>query len=145
MLRTMQAHLRDRAAERTLDALPESLASPGDVLLPLPDTRRYELPHGSAYQGGRGAAHTTLTSRWAKYTTRRRVSIDGLVTIQATVGREDVRWHLRHTSSWPILVVVQPDGRLIISDGHHRVMAAILRGDRTIDAWVYDGPFGKEG
>jgi hypothetical protein len=41
----------------------------------------------------------------------------------------------------PIHVWRQPSGELVIADGHHRVEAAIARGQSTIEAMVYDGPF----
>lgn len=36
----------------------------------------------------------------------------------------------------PIILVQTPEGRAIIVDGHHRALAAFLRGDKTIKAYV---------
>ena len=83
----------------------------------------------------------------------RGVPITDIVATQHMVGVEGVAQYLPRDVVDPLLdrgpvsrsgplgagwlpVLVEWKGRLLVSNGHHRIMAAILRGETTIDAHV---------
>ena len=113
-----------------LRSLPQSAvagADTGDVDIPLRYDSRAAFPSGKR-----------ATGAWEPYFMgARRVAIGDLRVWQQTVGADTVEEYIRHGAR-DVVVVVQPDGRMVVADGHHRLMASYLLGDATTRALVYD-------
>lgn len=118
------------AALNRLAALPQSSrsdAEDGDVDLPIQYDARASFPPGKRADGG-----------WEPYFAgTHRIRLDDLRAWQRTVGADTVAGYIRRGPR-TVVVVVQRDGRAIVADGHHRLMAAYLLGETSVDARVYD-------
>lgn len=117
----------DRADQlRRLREMPD-WDDPDDVALPLPYDRAGRFPPGRRRDGG-----------WDKYFVGEvTLPISSLLVWQPTVGRNGVIGYLAASAYEPIVVVRQRYGRLIVADGHHRLMARYVRGARKVRALLY--------
>lgn len=105
-------------------------AGPKKIPVPFPFERKPQIP-----------------SRWHDRYVKEIVPIDRMIATQSYVTEKGVRQyrgskplHLRAPASDSDLPIVYrtDDGRLYIADGHHRIVAAIRRGEHTIKARVVD-------
>ena len=63
------------------------------------------------------------------------VRIADLIATQRKITRHGIDHYLA-TPGAPIRVLQTRDGRQYVADGHHRVVAAIVRGDTTLPAII---------
>lgn len=123
-------------------------AEGGEVPVEWADVPRSERPylqaHGGPLSHGQLAAATRSQEPEA-------VEIEGLVATQPTVGLADALAYAddpdrkRKGATNPktgalidLPIVVELEGERYIHDGHHRLMAALARGERYADARVVD-------
>lgn len=82
-----------------------------------------------------------IPSRWHDRYRKEIVPINRMIATQSYVTEKGVRHHrttaAKHDIDLP-LVYRTDDGRLYIADGHHRIVAAIRRGDANVRARVID-------
>jgi len=64
------------------------------------------------------------------------VPISAIQTGQPYLIRSRVKHYVEQPSNAPLTLVDQ-DGQLVVIDGNHRLMAAILRGDSTVQAQIF--------
>jgi lysophospholipase L1-like esterase len=90
------------------------------VSIPLPFERKPQIP-----------------ARWHKRFREERVPIDRMIATQRSVTEAGVKKYARSTDEPPIIYRTD-DGRLYIADGHHRIVAAIARGEQRVTARIID-------
>lgn len=103
----------------------EPLAEPKELQVPFPYERKPLVPSG---------LH--------KYAHKGRVNVADLIATQQHVTETGLAKYAKpmtrvQASELP-LVYKTDDGRLYIADGHHRLAAAAIRGQRQVDALIVD-------
>ncbi len=98
---------------------------------------------GIPYDQPAAARVDAASATWDRASTTapfREVPLAGLRALQRTLGPESVTHFLRHPDAPAdtAVMVLRFDGRDYVTNGHHRVAAAKLRGDRTIRARYLD-------
>ena len=114
-----------RKTSTQLDAeIAEALAEPKRLPIPFPYERKPMVP---------GGLH--------KYAHKGRVSVADLIATQSHVTDVGLAKYVKAkrvpTSELP-LVYKTDDGRYYIADGHHRIVAAVMRGQKQVDARIVD-------
>lgn len=110
--------------EQSRAVTPARTKEPKRLPIPLPFERKPQIP-----------------SRWSDWYRKERVPIDRMIATQHHVTAKGLRQYRltspKHDIDLPI-VYRTDDGRLYIADGHHRIVAAIKRGEQSIMARVID-------
>jgi len=82
---------------------------------------------------------------------KKKISIDKLVPTQPKVYADELEgriYELGHGLTEPLIVIKKPNGKLILVDGHHRVVAANRLGIKNLNAYILelekDVPLGME-
>lgn len=112
-----------RRRHAIIDRNREPKREPGLTSLPLPFERKPQIP-----------------SRWHNRYHKERVPIDRMIATQRYVTEKGVKQQRlapKHDIDLPMIYRTD-DGRLYIADGHHRVAAAIARGEQNVMSRVVD-------